>query len=345
LGALRELNLSFNSLASLEGVLASLAPLGASLEQLQLNDNPLAAEWRPEGQQHQGDGPQQLAAAARAAVFRVLPHLRELDRQPVGEGERAQHLLAAARRRLPSARPWAPAAAAVEAALVVPGERESAEWEAQTALWVLSQPAAAAAVRQAQEQQQALAAARVAAGLEGGVAAGLACALASLGQAAAAGSAIAAQYDNRRFAEGSTSLIALRQAQQQYILLAAAEAPAAQSLLLLNPTHYQQLLSRLHTAATCIQAAWRRRTARSLRQQRAAERQASAQAAAATSVQAAWRGWVCRERQQRWVQHRLVIWRQQWQEAQQQVQEHQQRCSAVHIQVRGGHTWWASLID
>ena len=93
LSALQELNLSFNSLASLGGVLASLAPLGASLEQLQLNDNPLAARGRPEGQHHQVDGTQQqLAAAARAAVFRVLPHLFELDRQPVGEGERARHL-------------------------------------------------------------------------------------------------------------------------------------------------------------------------------------------------------------------------------------------------------------
>jgi hypothetical protein len=82
-----------------------------------------------------------------------------------------------------------------------------------------------------------------------------------------------------------------------------------------------------------------------LRQQLGAERQAARQAAAAAAVQAAWRGWACRERQQCWVQHRLVIWRQQWRDAQRQVQEHQQRCSAVHIQVKGGCTWRALLFD
>ena len=264
------------------------------------------------------------------AVFAALPQLRELDSQEVGADGLQRHQQAAAARRAPAALPPA-----------------GAGWDASTLLWVLSQPGAAAEAQRAhQQQQQADMAALLA--LHGEVApavrpavAGLAAALTGLQLAAGLEQPSSAAKPSTQPAcsggwpkRGGTreQRRVLLQAQHRYLLLASGQLPAAQGMLLLNPLHYQHLLARLQSAATRIQSAWRRRSACVLRARLARERAAALQAAAAACIQAACRGWACRHRSHAWVQHKLVIWRRGWQEAQVQLLEHQRGWAAVRIQ-------------
>lgn len=335
---LRALDLSSNGFARLSCLLDSLAPLGrgtglGNLQQLQLLGNPCAVQ--PGGAGHAG--PQPAFAAYRQAVLRRLPQLRELDGQPVDAQQSSGH---------PQAAPVWPARST--AAAEEPAQR--AEWEARTVLWLLSHDGAVAELQLAKAQQQASTAASfpppggcqpVAPGAEG-----IAAVLHGMQRAAAAAAASSPGLASERASVGSDDdgagsagsgrqgVLRLRLAQALYLVLAAGEPASAQTLLLLNPTCYAQALSRLHAAAACVQAAWRRHAARRLRRLAAAERRAARAAAGAAAVQAAWRGWLCRHRTHAWVQVQLAAWRRKWREAAQQLLEHQQGLAAVCIQAR-----------
>lgn len=330
---LQAVDLSFNQLASLGAALASLAPAGATLRQLHLNDNPWGA---PGGgaqlQQHMGAVTEQ---AYSAAVFRALPRLQELNSQPVDPAEQRQQLRAAALRR--------PPVAAWQAR-----RQTGIGWDAATLMWLLAQPASAGQVAQARDQQHAMAFASMLPQAEeqpasdtAGVAS-LAAVLASLQQAAASGQMAMQALPSGGIASGGgrpdsrSGRSALCLAQQQYLLLVAGQPSAAQALVLLNPAHYQDRLAQMHHAAACIQAAWRGCRARRLRAQWVSQQRAAREAAAASAIQAAWRGWWCRQRRCRWVQHRLVVWRHEWREAQRRLLLHQRGAAAVRIQVRHG---------
>lgn len=351
--SLRILDLSFNALPSLRAVLACLAPLGGlagGLQQLRLNDNPVSGGAQQPGEPRQvhagGHEPAGAAAWAkyRQGILQVLPRLRELDSQPISEAEQQQHLQAAAKRGFGAA-----VGGAVWPAADAFADGSGTDRQARTVLWLLTQPSALDLVQQSDAQQQALATATFLSRLSGQPAAGpgaegTAAALAALEQAAARGSSTGQQGGSATKAaalSGASGSVAaqpqllLRRSQQLYLLLARDETGAAEDLLCLNPQHYRELLGHLHSAATRIQAAWRRRCAICLRQRLAAEQHASRQAAAAACVQAAWRGWVCRHRTYATVQARLLEWQWQWREAQRLVEEHQRSCAAVLIQVRG----------
>ncbi|KAL4434143.1 hypothetical protein ABPG75_000584 [Micractinium tetrahymenae] len=332
---LQAIDLSFNQLPGLAAVLASLAPASATLCQLRLNDNPLAGPWAEQRRHQRIDaaGGDSVAAgeAYPSAVFRTLPWLQELDSQPVELADRRKHLQAADRRSppMPAWHGWR--------------QVNDGAWDAATLEWVLAQPTAAEEVARADSQQRAMAFSAVLAQAEEQPApetpevASLATALASLQQAAASGQAMPCNASSSEASSSRSSgcrngLAALRLAQQQYLLLAAGQPSAAQSLMLLSPGHYQSRLQQLHTAATSVQAAWRGCRARRMRAQWVAEQQAAREAAAATDIQAAWRGWVCRQRRCTWVQHRLVVWRHEWHEAQRRLLLHRQECAAVKVQ-------------
>lgn len=348
------LDLSFNALPSLHAVLSSLAPLGGpagGLQQLRLNDNPLSNAAQQQAGVWQGHaGRHQLADAAgpagyRRAVRQALPQLRELDSQPIDEAERQQHLQAAARRS------GAAAGAAARPGAAAVGKDADAERQGRTALWLLIQPCALELLEEAEAQQQALAAASFDSQLDGRPAAApgarkLATALAALEQAAACAPSTGQQHGGfgahpaARRGAGSQApaqpQLLLRRSQQLYLLLARGETGAAEELLWLSPGYYQAQLCRLLSAATCIQAAWRRRRAIRLRQRLSAEQRVRRFASAATLIQAAWRGWLCRRRHHAHIQVRLLAWRQEWQEAQRLVAEHHRSGAAVRIQVRRG---------
>lgn len=329
-------------------MLHNLAPLGGAaggLHKLRLNDNPLAGGPPQPGRPRQGGAgghdPADGAAPAgyQRAVLQVLPQLRELDSQPVDDAERRLLLQAAGRRSR------AAAGAVVGPDAGAAGAGGGPERQARTVLWLLTQPGALELLEESEAQQQALAAANFLNQVAGQLAcapgaAGAAAALAGLEQAAACGPFTGQQRSSSSMAAapggggGWAPAQPLRRAQQLYLLLARGDVGAAEDLLWLNTQHYQELLGRLHRAATRLQAAWRRLRAIRLRQRLAAEQRASTLSAAAACVQAAWRGWVCRQRSHTHVQARLLAWRQEWQAAEQLMAEQQQSVAVVRIQVR-----------
>lgn len=350
--SLRILDLSFNALPSLHAVLHNLAPLGGAaggLHKLRLNDNPLAGGPPQPGRPGQGGAgghdPADGAAPAgyQRAVLQVLPQLRELDSQPVDDAERRLLLQAAGRRSR------AAAGAVVGPDAGAAGAGGGPERQARTVLCLLTQPGALELLEESEAQQQALAAANFLNQVAGPPAcapgaAGAAAALAGLEQAATCGPFTGQQRSSSSMAAaprgggGWAPVQPLRRAQQLYLLLARGDVGAAEDLLWLNTQHYQELLGRLHRAATRLQAAWRRLCAIRLRQRLAAEQRASTLSAAAACVQAAWRGWVCRQRSHTHVQARLFAWRQEWQAAEQLVAEHRRSGAAVRIQVRQAYS-------
>ncbi|GAB4816900.1 hypothetical protein N2152v2_003946 [Parachlorella kessleri] len=351
--ALAHLDLSFNALPALPEngnvsgrssgggplLFTSLAPLTA-LASLKLNDTPLAA-----------------SAAYGSAVAQALPWLRELDLEPVEEGQRQQRLQRACRSgqhlpcmaallspAAPAPPPASPAGAAAAwlhqraplgtgSTLIGPGRERavgmgpsigsSMEEQAQWLRFLLFQGEVAL---EALGQQPAL---RQLLALEHSVPSSSLRPTADWGTLAALG-----VLPQQRMAGSLPADLAERLLSFQYAVLLAADPSShatTQPLLTVNPAYYRAALARLSHAATAIQAAWRGHAARRLRLQLAAAHRQAQLHRAAAAIQAAWRGWEARRRHL-YVTAHLGAWRAEWRAAQALLEAHRRHHAAARVQ-------------
>ena len=326
LGALAQLDLSSNALASLGGCLAALAPLAPSLRRLQLEGNPLAAAGLAGGDDGSG-------APYPAAVLAALPGLQELDRRPIPEAERQAHLQRVSQPQLRGA-----------SARYAVHIDDDAVWEASTLMWALSSSEAAwaAAIHASQLQQLRAHAGRAYRRSGTGDSSG------------GSGDSSDDDSDTRRGPllvlvaglellqslpqqqslvgeDASASASEVSDLQRRHWMLASSAPSALQSLQQLCPAYFGAMLSRLARAATAIQRWWRGHAARLLREHLGAQREHERVHAAAGALQAAWRGWAVRRRHA-WVRSHLERWRVDWRAAQAALEAHVQGVAATCLQ-------------